>query len=379
MRFLTKFLLIVLLLVLLGASLWFFCFRVLLADAHFLQTIQLESDKNWPEILTIYQKIFDLQAQEPFYQTNFALLLSSNLGVYRSSENKLQIIDVAIERMKEVISEYSHFNTIWNLAHIYETRGKISQNQNDFLRAEEYFEKATKISPQMAKIYSDWAGVRIEQKNWEGALEKCRQAIGFYPQISPHTPLIREIELKKEMSLVYEQAGKAYFNLQNYLKSEEMYIQSLKLDPLSRPNLWKKIADIYYQQGDFTTAIDRNLHGMVLSPEDEAWPLAIALLYYEQAKIEIDQDCLLEYLFAFTEDVSVEPELIWLRNLDKIDLDDKVFIGLEKIELDDKVSTDLVNFLDNLIKAKKYFQKTLELDPENQTALQFLKGPDPKK
>ncbi|MCF7907245.1 tetratricopeptide repeat protein [Patescibacteria group bacterium] len=336
MRFLTKFLLIVLLLVLLGASLWFFCFRVLLADAYFLQTIQLESDENWPEILTIYQRIFDLQAQEPFYQTNFALLLSSNLGVYRSSENKLQIVDVAIERMKEVISEYPHFNTIWNLAHIYEARGKISQSQNDFLRAEEYFEKATKISPQMAKIYSDWAGVRIEQKNWEGALEKCRQAIDLYPQLSLNTPLTRKLELKKEMAQVYEQAGKAYFNLQNYPKSEEMYIQSLKLDPFGRPNLWKKIADIHYQQGDFITAIDRNLHGMVLSPEDEAWPLAIALLYYEKEKIEIGLD-----------------------NIDFNNLDDE-------------------NLSDSLIKAKEYFQKTLELDPDNQTALQFL-GPDPKK
>jgi tetratricopeptide (TPR) repeat protein len=335
MHLFTKILLIILLLALLGFSLWFFCFRVLLADAHFLQTISLEADENWPQILAIYQRIFDLQPEEPFYQTNFALLLSSNLEVYNFSENKLQILDVAIERMEKIITDYPHFKTIWNLAYIYQARGKISQDENDFLQAEKYFRETAKISPQMAKIYSDWAQLKIEQKKWEEALEKCRQAISLYPQIPRKTPLVRELELKKEMARVYEQAGEIYFNLKNYSKSEEMYVQSLKLDPLSRPNLWKKIADIYYQQGNFEAAINRNLHGLVLSPQDEAWPLAIALLYYEKEKNET---------------------------------------GLEEIDFN---NIENQSFPDNLIKSQKYFQKVLEIDPENQTALQFL-GPDPK-
>jgi tetratricopeptide (TPR) repeat protein len=242
---------------------------------------------------------------------------------------------VAIERMEKIITDYPHFKTIWNLAYIYQARGKISQDENDFLQAEKYFRETAKISPQMAKIYSDWAQLKIEQKKWEEALEKCRQAISLYPQIPRKTPLVRELELKKEMARVYEQAGEIYFNLKNYSKSEEMYVQSLKLDPLNRPNLWKKIADIYYQQGDFEAAIDRNLHGSVLSPQDEAWPLAIALLYYEKEKNET---------------------------------------GLGEIDFND---IENQSFSDNLIKSQKYFQKVLELDPENQTALQFL-GPDPK-
>jgi tetratricopeptide (TPR) repeat protein len=312
MRFLPKVLLIILLLVLLATSLWFFCFRVLLADAHFLQTVQLEKDENWPEILTIYQRIFGLQPQEHFYQTNFALLLSNNLDLYSSSENKLQIIDMAIERMKKVVSEYPHFNRIWDLAYLYEARAKISQEQNDFWQAEEYFKKATEISPQLAKIYSDWAELKIEQEDWEGGLEKCRQAINLYPEIPPNAPLIRQFELKEEMAQVYERVGKIYFNLQNYPKAEEMYVQSLKLDPFGRPNLWKKIADIYYQQGDLDTAIQKNLHGMALSPQDAAWPLAIGLLYKQKGDI---------------------------------------------------------------VEAEKYFQKVLDLDPDNEIAQQFLSVP----
>ena len=313
MRLFAKIILIILLIAFLSAGLWFFCLRIFVADAHFKKAIQYRNGKSWPETLYHYGQVLSYQPYESFYQASFAINLNKGLDFYKSKLAKIQILDLAIEAMNKIPPKNVDFKIKANLAKIYTTKANLTQRKEDFLLSEKLFIDLTQISPKMASIYKDWCQLKIEQKDWQTALEICKKAFYLYPEIKSETPKVRQDMIKAEMSEVYEKFGQFYFNLENWDKSEQMYIQALKLVPMGRPNIWKKIADIYYKQGDLDTAIQKNLHGMFLSPNDSAWPLAIGLLYEQ------------------------------------------------------KGDTD---------KAKEYFQQVLDLDPNNKTANQFL-GSDP--
>jgi len=314
MRLFVKVILIVLLIALLAISVWFFCFRIFLADAHFRKAMQYQNKEHWAEGLMHYNKVLSYQSYESFYQGSFAVDLKNSLDFYKNKDAKIKIINLAIESINKISSKDIDFKIKKKLAQIYTAKANLTQKEEDFLLSEELFDDLAQISPQMASIYKDWCQLKIEQKDWQTALEICRKAFYLYPEIDSQTPSPRQSEIRAEMSEVYEKFGQIYFNLENWDKSEQMYIQALRLVPLGRPNVWKKIADIYYKQGDLDTAIQRNSHGMILSPQDSAWPLAIGLLYEEKGDI---------------------------------------------------------------VKAQKYFKKVLDLDPENKIANQFLES-DPK-
>ena len=282
MRLFIKIILIILLITLLSVSVWFFCLRVFLADAYFKRAIQYRNGNGWPETLRHYNKVLYYQPYESFYQKNFAVDLRNGLDFYKSKPAKIQILDLAIEAMNNISRNNVDFRIIRNLAQIYMIKAGLTQNSEDFLKSNQLFQEITQISPKMASLYKDWCQLKIEQKDWQTALEICRKAFYLYPKTKPETPKVRQDAIKAEMSEVYEKFGQIYFNLKNWDKSEQMYTQALKLVPIGRPNIWKKIADIYYKQGDLDTAIQKNLHGMALSPNDPAWPLAIGLLYEQK-------------------------------------------------------------------------------------------------
>lgn len=282
MRLFIKIILIILLIVFSAMSVWHFSLQVFLADAHFKKVIQYKNGKSWPEMLYHYDQVLFHQPYESFYQANFAIDLKNGLDFYDSPEAKIQIIDSAIEAMNKIPQKNVDFKAMKNLAQIYTTKAGLTKDSEDFLIADEAFQELTNISPQMASIYKDWCQLKIDQEDWTRALEICRKAFYLYPNIKSETPKVRQDMIKAEMSEVYEKLGQIYFNIENWDKSEQMYVQALKLVPLGRPNIWKKIADIYYKQGDIDTAIQKNLHGMALSPQDPTWPLAIGLLYEEK-------------------------------------------------------------------------------------------------
>ena len=296
----------------LNVSVWFFCLRGFLADIYFARAVAYRNNNNWDKALMSYKKVLFCQPYEPFYQKSFAVDLKTALDFYKKKSTKIQILDLAIEQMNKASQENATFRIKENLAQIYRAKANLTQKKEDFLLSEKLFIDLTQISPKMASIYKNWCQLKIEQKDWQAALNICKKAFYLYPEIKPETPKLRQREIKSEMSEVYEKFGQIYFNLENWDKSEQMYVQALKLVPLGRPNIWKKIADIYYKQGDLDTAIKKNLHGMALSPEDSAWPLAIGLLYRQKG---------------------------------------------------------------DTTEAKRYFQKVLQLDPQNITASHFFLYP----
>ncbi len=283
----TKIVIIILFVILFALVFWQFNAKIVLADYYFRQAISYRKGNAWEETLVNYEKVLKYQPFEPYYQKRFALDLMWGLDFYQSDESKIRILDLAIERMKKIPERDQTFEVKAYLARIYSLMANLTQNENDFLLAEEEISRVAQISPQMAGVYNDWCQIKIDRGKWSEALERCNQALLLYPNLADSR--INEIHrqaVMAEMSQVYEKLGHIYRELGDYQKAEQMYVQVLKFFPLDKPYLWKKIGDLYYLQRDIDVAIAKNFHGYTLNPKDPAWSQALYLLYLEKGDTE---------------------------------------------------------------------------------------------
>ena len=285
MRYFRKIILIVLLIILFALSFWHFNLKIFLADIYFQQT---RSFDKWPEMLKAHDQVLLYQPREPYYQKQFALDLIWSLDLfYQDQDLKIKVLNLAIERMEEIPVQDQIFEVKVYLARIYTIKANLTQLEQDFLKAEEMIIKVAEISPQMAVIYNDWCQLKIYQKKWEEAKEMCRKALSLYPPLDhPQMTQDHRVLVMAEMSQVYEKFGHIYTSLGNYQKAEQLYLQVLKFFPLGKPYIWKKMGDLYYLQGDIGSAIQKNLHGYTLDPNDPVWTRALYLLYLEKGDLE---------------------------------------------------------------------------------------------
>lgn len=280
----SKIVLVFLSIVLLVACLWHFSIRIFLGDYYYRQTM-LASD--WPDVLNFYQKVLFFQPSEPFYHQRFANDLRRALELYQDNELKLKTLDLAIDRMSRISEPDRSFSTKIYLARLYTSRAVLTQSEQDFSIAEQSMEKAAQMSPQMARVYNDWCQLKIYKEDWLAAEQMCKKAFYLYPDLDhPQMTYNHRILVMAELSQVYEKLGEIYLTLENYEKSESMYTQILKFFPLTRVDIWKRLGDVYYIQGNLDAAIKRNFHGHILRPKDPFWHLTLGLLYQEKGDLE---------------------------------------------------------------------------------------------
>ncbi|MBL7054009.1 hypothetical protein ISS06_02300 [Patescibacteria group bacterium] len=282
---LNKIILIFLLAVLLMASFWNFNLKVLLADYYYHKVI---ATKDWEEILKNYDKVLFYQPFEPFYQKRFANDLKWGLDFYNNNSLKLKIVDMAIDRMLNISSSDRTFFIHISLARFYSLKANITQAQVDFVLAEKTLAELVTLSPEIALTYNDWCQLKIYQQEWEQAIIKCTKALELHPSLEhPQMNEQHRRMVKAEMINIYEKLGNIYLAQKKYQLAEDMYVKILKFFPLVKTNMWKKIGDIYYLQGDLDTAIIKNLHGQMLNPKDPVWIRALYLLYQEKNNQEM--------------------------------------------------------------------------------------------
>ncbi len=263
---------------------WFFVGRIFLADYYYQET---RKTQDWPQILRYYEKVFSLNPQEPFYHQKLANDLKWGLQFYPQPEVKIQIVDLAITQMENIKAQERSFTTRLDLAQLYLLKASLTKTEQDFLKAEQAFQKVIQMSPQVARTYIYWCQLKIEQGKWDQAEEQCQKALSLYPSLSDARLIsIHRQKIESEMSELYEKLGEIYLAQEKYSQAEQAFRQVLKFSFSPRPNIWKKIGDVYYSQGDLDTAIVKNLHGHILSPQDSFWCLTLALLYQEKGESE---------------------------------------------------------------------------------------------
>jgi tetratricopeptide (TPR) repeat protein len=267
---------------------WSYYGRYLLADYYYLAVRRAMRGRNYVALLENYQKIFNLQNRESFYQQNYVddLLTIANQTNFLTDEHKIKFYQIALQNIEAIPENERIYDLDKRRAIILGKIAELTQNQNDFIKAETAIQRVVEQSPKMAQNYLLWCDLKIYQKNWSAALEKCQRALSLYPDLNhPHLNPEHRAMIMNEMVVVYEKLGQIYFEQKNYDNALESYWKLLHLNPF-RAYIYKKIADVYYLRKDLETAIKYNLHGAVLSPYDYAWPLALALLYQEKGDLK---------------------------------------------------------------------------------------------
>lgn len=264
--------------------------NVFLSDYYFRQARLAGLNNTWPTVLEKYKKVLWYQPFEQFYQRQFVIDLLWGARDFAEDKNiKIQLLDLAIEQMNKIPQHDRIFETNVYLARILSFKASLTQFETDFKQAEEAMAYIVQLSPNMARVYNERCQLKIYKAEWGQAEEMCSRALSFYPDLNhPQLKINKNHQtlVKQEMNEVYEKLGDIFRFRADYHKAEEMYMQSLKLMPLGRPATWKKIGDLYYLQGDIDTAIEKNLHGYSLGPDDPAWSRALMALYIEKGDVE---------------------------------------------------------------------------------------------
>jgi len=261
--------------------------RLVQADIYYKKVIVSKIKNDWPKILNNYQKVFLYASDEIFYQTKFAEDLFQGIDFYQDKEKKITILNNSIERLERANEGSEIFQITLDLARVYTLKAGLTREKKDFEKANELFKHLKELSPGFPHFYKDWIQLKIFSasggEKWQEAEDLCFKALNLYPDIDdPRLNQEHKKQLAEKRAEIYEQLGKIYFSEKKYSQAKENYQQALRLTPQTRINLHKKLADIYYLEGDLEKAIRENIHGYFLNPKDPVWSYSISFLYHEK-------------------------------------------------------------------------------------------------
>jgi len=162
------------------------------------------------------------------------------------------------------------------------TKGKINLALGGNVVAEKYFREIIKLSPYWPEAYLKLGEILVKEKREKEAILNYQFILKILPDIND--PRLNA-EHKKYLALysknILVSLGDIYFSLENYSEAEKYYKSAYQTN-FSDYTLFKKIADTYYLRGAISQTIAYNLRGAVRAPGDYNWFLALADLYKEK-------------------------------------------------------------------------------------------------
>ncbi len=247
-----------------------------MADWFFREALVSRMRNDWSATLKNYQKVLALLPRESFYRQWFALDLMRADNFYKTNEAKVEVLVLA----KQVI-EIIPVNERSFEARAY-LRANFTWEKEDFDLADNAYKNLSAISPYLAGIYNDWCQLKIYQKDWPGAFEKCEKALSLYPPLDhPHLNEQHRQRVIGEISQVWHKLASLNLEEKKYDQAKEYYRKIIKYQ-LFRPDIYKYLAEVYYLQENLDEAIRLNLHAYTLNPGDSALSYGLAILYKEK-------------------------------------------------------------------------------------------------
>ena len=164
----------------------------------------------------------------------------------REVENKN--LNEAIKVYKEALK--------WDpyLGHIYYTIGNILINEEFYITAQEYLEKAEKYFD-YTNLPRALAFVYLQKGMFDEAVIKLKQAISYQKN-------------KKSMVPLYGELGNTYLHLNRYKTAEIAYKNALKINP-NYVNAHHGLAVVYLQQNRLEEALEELQKVVELAPDSE--------------------------------------------------------------------------------------------------------------
>jgi O-antigen ligase/tetratricopeptide (TPR) repeat protein len=253
----------------------------ILADYYYMQVKLAEKDGNCSLLLADMEKVINYSPARTFYQERYLHHYLSCFAATDSQTDRNTIHDNLVWMLNNIEPQEYQFYTILNMAHAESLLGYFI-NPAYYSAAEKNYLNLVEFNRFFAGPAKDLAKMKLWQGDYEQAIKYAQQAIKALPALN-HPKLNNDHaeDIKKELIEIYDILAAAYSGQKNNVEALAAYQSIIKMDPRHLP-IYKKIADIYYQQGNLKKAIFYNQRGHMLNPRDYNWPYAMALLYQER-------------------------------------------------------------------------------------------------
>jgi len=251
--------------------------KYLVADHYFREFKQFYVQRQYFSALQMYNFIEKQKIRGGYYEMEMALMLSDWLAEIKEPAFRWP----GEEILKMTLNSVS----AGNYGNIFIT-AKIQAALGNYDLAKENFKKIIKLSPEIPLNYRELAKLYVLAEDFKKAEENYNQALMMLPDINnPYMNDYHRGIVSYEKYLIFKGLGELYFEKGLFREARD-YLDMAYRNNIIDISLFKKIADIYYLEGDLDIAILYNRRGMVRNPKDYAWPFALAILYNEQGDRE---------------------------------------------------------------------------------------------
>ncbi len=278
------------------------------ADIYYKQGQAYDSAKQWDGSIFHYIKAIKTTPNEDFYYLFLGraflekakrteetdAILPFNLSLDRilawdiediRSRQELATLDRSdlFECARLVLEEAQRINPLntdhtANLARLYRSWADAAGNTEgrvEFLsRSLKYYQDATRLSPQNAQLFNEWATVYFSLGDYENAIAKYEHSL----------------EIDPLYEATYMGLGDIHMSTNNYTAALDVYLQALEVEPRLVQAL-SVVGYIYSQQGNFEKALEYNLKVIEHSPDDYPSRKNLAILYSQLGR---EQEALIQ-------------------------------------------------------------------------------------
>ncbi len=238
-----------------SASIWLYGIKPAVADYYFMG-VDKEKEIRGGHCLGILDnlnKTIKWAPSQPFYQDKYVYNSLNCMVGDNANEVNLKIKNNIEEVISLANQEKLGYKFKVNIAHAYSLFGYYFDS--DYYKiADAKYSELLKINPYFTTIYKDWSRMKMWQGNYDEAIAIFSQGLKIVPDFNKSFTIEHTENIKKELIIFYDNLGQAYFYKKDFGRALYYYQKILKLDPY-QAEIYKKIANIYYRQGDLDRAV----------------------------------------------------------------------------------------------------------------------------
>jgi tetratricopeptide (TPR) repeat protein len=234
--------------------------RPIQADIIYKQANPYERQGQWLIAIEHYKHTLELAPKEDFYH----LYLGRAYLEYASRLDDPNVRDQIMHRTEEVLKRAREINPLntdhsANLARMYRRwAGFVSEpeRRSELVQlADRNYEIATRLSPQNAILWNEWALLHLSTGNFEQAQQKIAQSLEIDPDFDQTWTVQADI----------------YANQNMITDALEAYNEALALEP-RQADVWLRVGDIRRRQNELEEAAEAYEQALELKPrQTQVW------------------------------------------------------------------------------------------------------------
>ncbi|MEZ4935600.1 MAG: tetratricopeptide repeat protein [Saprospiraceae bacterium] len=235
----------------------------------------------------------DLKSKELYFAAK-ADLLTSN----QEYANRDTFLHAALSKLEAGLEYQSR------APHILLEMGKVYSDLGDFLKAIDYCEQASQISPMWPVPYNILAGDFFNRGDYEKAIEFAKKALALQPKYENAFSIlisayfmterydfivrlcIKMMERNPGYLAAYLELGLAYSTLEQYEEAECYLLEAQKIAP-EKALVYATLGEVYYDQKKYDIAEETLQKAIALDPNDSYPYSVLAQLYREQNRTDL--------------------------------------------------------------------------------------------